>query len=417
MFQTQRKTGGGSCIESWNGVTLTDRGLEPPLFVQMMTKSTMAATGEPVYRASTFKLQPSPAAWEAALARLPQAHALQSWPWGRFKSRWGWEALPLTMTVAGNHWGPLAAALVLKRRIPRLPFCVLYVPKGPVMDYHDAPLRRQVLGQLEQLAKRERAIFIKIDPEVVRSWGLEHERVSPLGTAVTRDLTGRGWLPSGDQIQFRNTVELPLEGSEEGLLAAMKQKTRYNIRLAERKGVIARPGTPADFPTIVEMYRETAARDGFTIRPAAYYLDGWTALYEAGMAQPLVAEADGQPIAAVILVCYGDRAIYMYGASRNEARERMPNHLLQWEAIRWARAEGCKVYDFWGAPDAFNEEDRLWGVWRFKAGFNGEVVRFIGAWDYPARPLWYRFYTRAVPRYLDRLRARRGQTGETALPG
>jgi hypothetical protein len=131
--------------------------------------------------------------------------------------------------------------------------------------------------------------------------------------------------------------------------------------------------------------------------------------HERGLAQPLLAEFEGRPIAAVILVRFADRVIYMYGASRDEARERMPNHLLQWEAIRWARAQGAKVYDFWGAPDVFDESDRLWGVWRFKAGFNGEVVRFIGAWDYTSRPLLYRLYTQAIPRYLDLLRSRRGR--------
>ena len=351
------------------------------------------------------------------MARLPQAHPLQSWAWGQFKSRWGWEALPLTMSIGGNSWETIAAAMVLKRRIPRLPYCVLYVPKGPALDFHDHSLRLQVLARLEQLARRERAIFIKIDPEVVRSWGLEQERVSPLGAAVMRDLRERGWRSSDEQIQFRNTVELPLEATEEQLLAAMKQKTRYNIRLAERKGVVVRSGSPADFPTIVEMYQETAARDGFTVRPAAYYLDGWAALYQAGMAQPLVAEVEGRPVAAVVLVRFGDRVIYMYGASRNEARERMPNHLLQWEAICWARTQGAKVYDFWGAPDEFEETDRMWGVWRFKAGFSGEVVRFIGAWDYTPRPLLYRLYTQAIPRYLDLLRARRGRPDEQPLPG
>lgn len=375
------------------------------------------ATDNSPYRASTFKLEDSPAAWQAALGRLPYAHALQSWAWGQFKSRWGWEALPLTMSVGGNSWETIAAAMVLKRRVPRLPYCVLYVPKGPALDYHDKALRRQVLARLEQLAKRERAIFIKIDPEIARSWGLENERVSPLGTAVTRDLRERGWRPSDEQIQFRNTVELPLEASEEALLAAMKQKTRYNIRLADRKGVVVRPGGPADFPTLVDMYQETAARDGFTVRPAEYYLDGWMALYEAGMAQPLLAEVEGRPVAAVVLVRFGERVIYMYGASRNEARERMPNHLLQWEAIRWAQAQGARVYDFWGAPDEFEETDRLWGVWRFKAGFNGEVVRFIGAWDFPARPLLYRLYTQAIPRYLEMLRARRGRPTVQDLPG
>jgi lipid II:glycine glycyltransferase (peptidoglycan interpeptide bridge formation enzyme) len=372
-------------------------------------------TGEATFHASTFKLEQSPAVWQQTLARLPYAHALQSWAWGQFKSRWGWEALPLTLTVAGNSGGP-AAAMALKRRLPRLPFCVLYVPKGPALDYHDPALRRQALAELERLARRERAIFIKIDPEVVRSWGLEQERVSPVGAAVVRDLTRRGWRLSDEQIQFRNTVELPLDGPEEQLLAAMKPKTRYNIRLAARKGVVVRPGGPADFPAIVEMYQETGARDGFTVRPAAYYLDGWDALYRAGMAQPFVAEVEGRPVAAVIIVRFGDRAIYMYGASRGEARERMPNHLLQWESIRWARAQGCAVYDFWGAPDDFTESDRLWGVWRFKAGFNGEVVRWIGAWDYPAMPIWYRLYTQAIPRYLALLRARRG-AAEATLPG
>ena len=188
-------------------------------------------TKKAVARAATFKREESRATWDQALARLPYAHALQSWAWGQFKARWGWRSLPLTLSVGGNGWEATAAAHVLRRNLPRTPYCVLYVPKGPALDYGDATLRRHVLAQLEQLARRERAIFIKIDPEVVRSWGLEDERVSPLGTAVMRDLSARGWRPSAEQIQFRNTVELPLESSEEQLLAAMKQKTRYNIRL------------------------------------------------------------------------------------------------------------------------------------------------------------------------------------------
>jgi len=367
------------------------------------------------YGAATFKRETSPATWDHTLARLPYAHALQSWAWGQFKARWGWQSIPLMMAIAGNSWDAVAAAHVLKRPIPRTPFSILYVPKGPALDYHDARLRRRVLAQLEGLARRERAIFVKIDPEVVRSWGLEHERVSPLGAAVERDLRARGWRPSAEQIQFRNTVELPLEATEEQLLAAMKQKTRYNIRLAERKGVVVRPGAPADFPAIAAMYQATAARDGFTVRPVDYYLDGWNALHAAGLAQPLVAEFEGRPIAAVILVRFANRAIYMYGASSNEERERMPNYLLQWESIRWARAQGCAIYDLWGAPDSFDESDRMWGVWRFKAGFNGEVVSYIGAWDFPVRPLLYRLYTQAIPRYLALLRRRTATAG--ALPG
>ncbi len=130
------------------------------------------------YRASTFKRETSPSAWEKALGQLPNPHPLQSWTWGSFKSRWGWEAQPSLMTIAESSWEPLAAAMILKRRLPRTPFSILYVPRGPILDYNDRPLRQQVLAQLEKIARQERAIFIKIDPEVVKAWGEE-----PFGTA------------------------------------------------------------------------------------------------------------------------------------------------------------------------------------------------------------------------------------------
>ena len=225
--------------------------------------------------------------------------------------------------------------------MPGLPFSILYVPRGPILNYNDSQLRRQVLAQLERLASQERAIFIKIDPEVVQSWGLEAERPSPIGSQFIKELKERGWHFSDDQIQFRNTVELPLELSEDDMLAAMKSKNRYNIRLAGRKGIVVRQGTLADLPTIGAMYQETAVRDGFAIRPLDYYLDAWRSFYEAGMAQPLLAEYEGEPIAAVVLIRYGERVIYMYGASTDKERNRMPNHLLQWEAICWAKAQRC----------------------------------------------------------------------------
>lgn len=362
---------------------------------------------EPNYRASTLKPESSRATWEQALGRLPKSHALQSWTWGEFKSCWGWSASRYLLTIAEGSWEPLAAVQVLKRKLPRLPFSILYVPKGPALDYNDGPLRRVVLAELEDLARREKAIFIKIDPEVVKSWGLEPERPSPIGSKFVQELKQRGWRYSTEQIQFRNTVEIAAQRPEEELLAAMKSKTRYNIRLAGRKGIVIRPGTPEDFGVIGAMYQETAARDGFAIRPLDYYLDIWQAFYDDGMAQPLIAEYEGEPVAAVVLVRYDDRVIYMYGASTNKERNRMPNYLLQWESIRWAQAQGAEIYDFWGAPDDFVETDRMWGVWRFKDGFNGQVVRYIGAWDFVIRPFWYWLYAVALPKYLDLLRSRR----------
>jgi len=352
----------------------------------------------------SFRPVSSATRWHEILSALPRPHALQSWVWGAFKSRWGWEANPLVLAGENDH--PRAAALVLKRPVPRLPLSILYVPKGPVFDYDDARLRQTILTRLEHLAKQEGAIFVKIDPDVARSRGLEPAVPQPTGQGFMAELKERGWRFSDDQIQFRNTVELDLNLPEDELLANMKSKTRYNIRLAGRKDVIVRRGTADDFRLIAGMYETTAERNEFTIRPPGYYLDAWQSFYDAGMAQPLIAEYEGTPLGAVIIVKYGRRAIYMYGASNNKERNRMPNYLLQWEAIRWAKEQGCEVYDFWGAPDEFVESDSLWGVWRFKSGFEGEVVRHVGAWDYPARPFWYWAYTRIIPRYLAFLRAR-----------
>ncbi len=301
----------------------------------------------------------------------------------------------------------MAAAMLLRRPLPRNRFSILYVPKGPILNYKNPALRRVVLAQLEQIAQKERAIFIKIDPDVIKAWGSDDERKSPVGAKFIEELKARDWRYSSDQIQYRNTVELDLDRSDDDILASMKQKTRYNIRLAARKGVAVRMGSPADFASIARMYVETAARDDFAVRPVEYYLDVWQTLFDAKMAQPLIAEYENEQLSAVIVVKYGPRALYMYGASTGRERQRMPNHLLQWQAILWAKEHGCRIYDFWGAPDEFDETDPLWGVWRFKAGFNGQVVRHIGAWDYPARPFWYWMYTAAIPKYLAFLRSRK----------
>lgn len=340
--------------------------------------------------------------WHAIQTRLPNPHPLQSWTWGAFKARWGWTSHP---TVWERDGIPVAAALVLKRKLPRTPYSLLYTPKGPNFDYADADLRDAILAQLETLAREHRALAVTIDPDVVQAWGVAPQP-DATGGAFVAALMQRGWRYSQQQVQFRNTCTLDLSPDEDALLAAFKSKTRYNIRLAARKGIVIRHGNSADFPIIAQMYTETAGRNEFAIRPKAYYLDLWQTLFDTSMAHPLIAEFDGKPVSAIIIVTYGDLALYMYGASTEQERQRMPNHLLQWEAIRWAKANGCKTYDFWGAPDVFEESDRMWGVWRFKSGFEPVVRRHIGAWDLPLRPTLYRLYNASVPRYLNYLRSR-----------
>jgi lipid II:glycine glycyltransferase (peptidoglycan interpeptide bridge formation enzyme) len=286
-----------------------------------------------------------------------------------------------------------AAALVLRRQLSRLPFCVMYVPKGPAMDYDDTPLVDHVLGDLERLAHQLHAIFIKIDPDVSPPFSLPGRRAGD-----------EGWLESAEQIQFRNTMEIDLRHSEDELLAAMHQKTRYNIRLAQKRGVTIRLGGLADLELLYAMYDETARRDQFIIRPLAYYRDAWGSFIETGLAQPLVAQVNDIPVAALILFRFAGRTYYFYGMSRDLHRDKMPNHLLQWEAIRWSRAQGCAIYDMWGAPDKLSESDPMWGVYRFKQGFGGQFVQHTGAWDYVASHPLYWLYTTAVPRVLDLMR-------------
>jgi peptidoglycan pentaglycine glycine transferase (the first glycine) len=349
--------------------------------------------------------------WDAALACLPAAHVLQTWEWGAFKSRYGWQpARYLWLEPEDDQ--PLAAASVLSRRLGRWLSAVMYAPKGPALEYGDTALLEQVLAHLEATARRERALFVKIDPDVRAD--------AAKGEAVVEILRRRGWRASHEQIQFRNTILLDLTRSPDELLAAMRPKWRYNTRLAVRKGVTVRRGTQNDLPLLYEMYVETAARDSFVIRPESYYRDAWSAFIEAGLAQPLIAEVEGEPVAMVLIFHFpsaefvpseakglsagAGRAWYMYGASRAAHREKMPNHLLQWEAMRWAREQGCNVYDMWGAPDVLDESDPLWGVYRFKRGFGGEFVTHIGAWDFPVSRLGYWLYTSVMPRVLATIR-------------
>ena len=230
------------------------------------------------------------------------------------------------------------------------------------------------------------------------------------------ELKRRGWKYSSDQIQFKNTILIDLLASEDELLARMKQKTRYNIRLAEKKGVLLRIGTSNDLDMLYKMYAETSVRDGFVIRNEEYYKTVWHMFMPTSQspmtnnqlpsAEPLIAEVDNEPVAAIFVFYFASRAYYVYGMSRDLHREKMPTYLLQWGAMQRAKANGCTVYDLWGAPDVFDESDSMWGVYRFKEGLGGSVMRTLGAWDFAPNPLWYKLYSEIIPRLLDVMRSR-----------
>jgi lipid II:glycine glycyltransferase (peptidoglycan interpeptide bridge formation enzyme) len=286
------------------------------------------------------------------------------------------------------------------------PLKVMYISKGPALAYEDSDLLAEVLDHLQSMARQQRSIWLKIDPDMIAATGVpgEDDIPNPAGQAVLKELQSRGWRFSNDQVQFRNTICIDLTRTEDELLSAMSQNTRRKVRTAEKKGVTIRPATIADLPILYDLYRTTGERDHFLIRPSSYYELAWRSFMEVGLAQALIAEFEGKPIAHVILFHFGRKCWYFYGASSNEERERMPNYLLQWEAMRWAKAQGYALYDMWGAPDTFDESDSMWGVYEFKRGFRGTVTRHIGAWDYAPYPVLYTAYTQLWPRILKLMR-------------
>ena len=359
-------------------------------------------------------------AWNELVASLPISHLLQTWEWSQVKAKYGWQAMPFVWQEMNKQ--PIAAAMLLKRSLPVGGFakkmCVVYVPKGPLLAWNDAALRQRILDDLQAFAKREGAIFLKMDPDVGLGVGLpgSNEAIEYThGHVVRSELGQRGWRFSQDQIQFRNTVLIDLSSSEQELLARMKQKTRYNIHLAQKKGVTVRVGTLEDSQLLYHMYAETSVRDGFVIREQGYYQTVWRIFNKADLPvrnlstpfhESLIAEVDHQPVAAISLFYFAGQVIYLFGMSRDAHREKMPNYLLQWEAIRRAKAFGCQTYNLWGAPNEFDESDNLWGVFRFKEGLGGYVLRTLGAWDFTASPMMYKLYYQTLPKLMDVMRSR-----------
>ncbi len=352
-----------------------------------------------------------PAEWNQQIKNLPGAHALQTWQWAQVKSQFGWEPHPLVWQDASRK--VIAGALVLQRRVINQVFgmrlSVMYVPRGPLLDWANQDLAETVLQDLQSFARKNGAIFIKIDPDLPLGFGVpgeEDAEANAVGENILALVKSEGWRFSDEQIQFRNTVEVDLRPDEEDLLMRMKSKTRYNVRLAARRGVTVHPGGMKDIDLLYQMYAHTSVRDDFLIRSQEYYEAVWRKFFEAGLAEPLIAEVEGQAVGAVVIFRFAGRAWYIHGMSLDKHRDKMFNYRLQWEAMLRAKSAGCHTYDMWGAPDSFDEEDPLWGVYRFKDGFGGRVVRTLSAWDFPTRPLFYRLYSQILPGILHWMRKR-----------
>jgi peptidoglycan pentaglycine glycine transferase (the first glycine) len=313
--------------------------------------------------------------WEPYLDNHPEAHILQTSHWAELKGHFGWTP----RFIRQDHLG----AMVLFRQLP-MGLSVGYLPRGPVGNGD----WRSLWSDVDAICQQENAIFLRVEPEI---W-----EPTPKGF-VENNLPG--FKPINQTVQPPRTIQIDLTPSEEEILMAMKSKTRYNIRLAERKDVIVRPSQ--DVERFHQMSLTTSERDEFGIHSLEYYQRAYDLFSPQNACVLLIAEYQNKPLAGLMAFAKGDTAWYFYGASTNQERNRMPTYLLQWEAIRWARNKGCKIYDLWGVPDYpesyledhfMDRSDGLWGVYRFKRGFGGEVRRTIGSWDRVYRPLFYNLY-------------------------
>jgi lipid II:glycine glycyltransferase (peptidoglycan interpeptide bridge formation enzyme) len=327
------------------------------------------------------------AEWESFVEQHPQAHILQTAAWGELKAGFGWSVIRISVEPdAGRAIG----AQMLFRRLP-LGYSLAYIPKGPLaagdeegpLDFHGKAWE-EMWREVDRICHQEKAIFLKVEPDLLE------EQICQIP---------KGFLSSPHAIQPQRTILVDLSGSEEDILGRMKQKTRYNIRLAQKKGV--RVVASEDSDLFYRLMQITGDRDRFGIHSQAYYRRALDLFKYQESCQLLVAEFEGEPLAALMVFARDKRSWYFYGASASRNRELMPTYLLQWEAMRWARGRGCNQYDLWGVPDVpverleaqFDQRsDGLWGVYRFKRGFGGVLSRAAGPWDRVYQPALYRLY-------------------------
>lgn len=333
---------------------------------------------------------PTPAEWDAFVSAHPRAHLLQTSAWGELKAAFGWRSLRVAVQ---DDAGRLCAGVqILLRRLPLRLGWLAYAPYGPLVDWSDAAQVKALLAAVDAAAKRHGAAFLKIEP----------------GYGLDADLAAWGFRLSPQTVQPPRTYMLDISGTEEAILARMNQGTRRNIRKSAKYEVAIREGTRADVASFNALMRETGERDAFGVHAPEYYALAYDLFVPRGQAVLLLGSHGGRDLAGVMVFALGGSAWYLYGASSDHERQRMASYGVQWAGIRWAKAQGARTYDMVGVPDAEPEQleaefetrsDGLWGVYRFKRGWGGEVIRSAGAWDRVYNPVIYFFYKLGVRKW------------------
>ena len=306
----------------------------------------------------------------------------QSIEWGKVKANNWKNEIVLAEDEDGNIIGSIS---VLIRKIPIFGN-IMYSSRGPVCDIHDEEVLKQLTEGLKELAKKYNSFVLKIEPDIKSDDKEFREIVTKLGYGIKDDAKN-----FSEEIQPRYVFRLDLKGkTEDEIFKEFHQKTRYNVRLASKKGVVIKEGTREDLKDFHEIMKITGKRDDFIIRPLEYYQKMYDELGEH--AKLLMAYYEDKPVSGIFDIEYGNKVWYLYGASSNKHRNLMPNYLLQWTMIQEAIQRGADMYDFRGVSGVVDESHPQYGLYRFKKGFNAEFTEFIGEIYLPYKPLVYKAY-------------------------
>lgn len=304
-------------------------------------------------------------------------HPLQSYEWGEFRKKIGQKVIRAGVFEKDRL---VSVFQLFFHQIPKTPFFVGYFPKGPLPT-------KEMMDFLRKNGQQNKAIFIKLELNLPTCEPNTH----PVCTRFAyREL---GLIP-GKPIFTKYTSIIDLTLSEEELLAKMHPKTRYNIRLAERKGVtVKEDNSPKAFNEYLKLLLETTKRQGFYAHNEKFHRLQWQILQPAGISHLLVAKHQGKILAAFLLFVFKDSLYYPYGASTREHKELMAPTLLMWEAIKFGKKIGLKKFDLWGDLEPNPPPNHpYYGFHRFKEGFSPKLVEFIGTYDLVINPTPYKFY-------------------------
>ncbi len=300
------------------------------------------------------------------------AHPLQSWAWGEFREKTGVSVIRLGRYQKGKL---METAQVTVHRIPHLPFSIGYWPKGVIPS-------RLMVEEVKKELRNRGVIMVKLEPNEVKN--------QETGEAIKK-FGGRLGVVAGRPLFTRWSFWLDLTKSEDELMAGMKQKTRYNTRLAEKKGVVVKEDNSLEaFEEYWKLTEETTKRQGFYAHTKKYHQLMFITLQPMGLAHLFVATHEGRTLATWIVFVLNGILYYPYGASTRDDRNVFGSNLLMWEVIKFGKKNGCKLFDMWGSPGPAPKPTDPWaGFHRFKEGYGAKLVEFVGTYDLVINPLLY----------------------------